>query len=677
MVTIWLALLGCQPMDPVDPVDPVDPPAAPACLTAGELQVVPLDAWGRDLPAARVVWDAHPDTAPGEAPGAVVVPFGDTSLTLRARLSADDHIDANLSAAWDGAAFTFAVDGAVGHVRSETEVQDAVCGPLPVTSVYVLLDHAFFAAQARAPSRNEATLFLDGEAHWAQVAADLAAATRRVTWSTWWWESDFELLRAPADRADHTAMALFQALPDVDRRVMINRFWGENADWTALLNTDAPLRDAAEHGDDRFEVVLQGNNTAVPVYEEEYSGGPAPIDVLGRVAANPRYADRALVGPGARRAGALTLDVASWHQKAMVFDGEVAWVTGMNTKQTDWDTSAHLVFDPQRMNADADPSDRADVVAERDLADNQPRKDYGMRLVGPAVRDVEDVLHDRWDAGLADGALYAEHATPFDLDPAPAEPANGVIAQVTATMPEPWADQSIFETHAKAIRQARSYIYIEDQYFRAPRLNEVIVEAMDNNPELVLIVMTLAVAGSDGGSKYTYLSDALFRQRYPDRYLLLRPQAAELTVDPGLFGDTAEVVVEDVYLHSKLRIVDDRYLSVGSCNMNNRGYLYEGELDVAVLDASFATDARRRVFANLVGPAWADLLSDDARNNFDVLAMAAEANAETLAWWDEHADDYDDGAEAEAEWAARKPSGFVVPLVVEPDYFWDVGPDAF
>jgi len=677
MVMLGLALLGCQPA-PVDDV-PVDTtPAAEVCTTAGRLAVVPLDAWGRDLPGASVVWDARPDAAAGEAPSEVVVPFGDASVTLRGRLSAEDHVDATLSAAWDGAAFTLAVDGAVGHARSEAVTQDALCGEVPTTTLYVLLDHAWLSAQARAPSHSRAELFTDGEDQWAQVDADLQAVTRRVTWSTWWWESDFELLRPAAarERAQHTAMALMQALPDVDRRLLINRFWAENADWTALLNTDTPLRDAADAPDDRLEVMLQGNATATPVYEE-YTGGPAPIDVLARVAANPRYADREVAGPGPRRAGVLTLDVASWHQKAMVFDGEVAWVTGMNTRQNDWDTSEHLVFDARRMNADADADARADVTDELSLADNLPRKDYGVRLEGPAARDVEDVLHSRWSAALDEDALYAENATPFDLDPAPAAPADGVLVQVVATMPEPWADQSIFETHAKAIRQARSYIYIEDQYFRAPRLNQVIVEAMDANPELVLIVMTQAVGASDGGSKYTYLSDALFRQRYPDRYLLVQPKTAELTVDVGLFSDTAEVVVQDVNLHSKLRFVDDRYVSVGSCNMNNRGYLYEGELDVSVLDAGFATDSRRRVFSNLVGPAWAAMLSDDARNNFDVLAMAAEANAETLAWWEQHADDYDDGADAEAEWAARKLSGFVVPLVVEPDYFWDVGPDAF
>lgn len=677
MVTLTLVLLGCQP-EPVDdtPVDTT--PAAEVCIHQGLLEVVPLDAWGRDLQGATATWDAHPDVTPGEAPSAVVVPFGDASVTLRARLSAADHLDATVSAAWDGAAFTFEVDHAIGHATSEAVVDDPVCGSLPVTTVYVLLDHALFAAQARAPSRNRADLFIDGEAQWTQVDADLAAVTRRVTWSTWWWESDFELLRMPSarDRADHTAMALFEALPDVDRRLIINRFWSDNADWTALLNTDSALRDAAETGGDRLEVLLQGNATAAPVYEE-YTGAPAPIDALARIAANPRYADRALQGPGARRVGALTLDVASWHQKAMVFDGEVAWVTGMNTRQNDWDTSEHLVFDERRMNADADAGDRRDVADELSLADNLPRKDYGVRLEGPAARDVEDVLHSRWSAALEEGGLYVEHATPFTLDAAPAEPANGVLAQVVATMPAPWSDQSIFETHAKAIRQARSYIYIEDQYFRAPRLNEELVAAMDANPDLLLIVMTQAVAASDGGSKYTYLSDALFRQRYPDRYLLLQPKTAELTVDVGLFYDTAEVVVEDVNLHSKLRLVDDRYLSVGSCNMNNRGYLYEGELNVSVLDAGFAADARRRVFSNLVGPAWEAMLSDDARNNFDVLAMAAAANADTLAWWEAHADDYDLADDAEAEWAARKPSGFVVPLAVEPDYFWDVGPDAF
>ncbi len=688
MVSVgWLAALAaCVGADGWSPATPgadtaaADAVDAPACSPDATLELVPLDAWGRDLAGVTVRWDHVPTEARtrDDGPGVVRIPFGKVPVTLRGRLEAAEATAASLEVRYDGAG-TFDVDvqGAAGWRTGRDSRDDGHGGTCPTTSLYVLTDHPWFASQGAAPSRNRVELHADGESHWARVADDLSLTTRRVTWSTWWWQSAFELRRGPTDsaRSASRVLDLLDGLPQVERRILVNRFWAENADWTTVLNTDPALLARATAPDDAFEVMLQGNDVAVPVYGE-YGGTPSPVDFSARVRANPRYADRALDPAPLRRPVALTLDAASWHQKAMVFDGTVAWVTGMNTKQTDWDTPEHLVYDPHRLDPGAPAYRREEVRAHEVLPDNPPRRDYGMRLEGPAARDVEAVLQARWDAGLAAGDMYADRATAFVLDPPMPEPSDGVAVQVVATMPPPWSEMSILETHAKAVRQARRYLYIEDQYFRAPRLLQVIVQAMDENPELVLIVVTQPVGAAEGGAKYTYLADATLRARFPGRYLLLQLRSADLRFDAGWGTDEVELVAQDVFLHSKLRLVDDRYLSVGSCNMNNRGYLYEGELDVAVLDAGVARDTRRDVFMRLVGPAWAPLLSDDAHNNLDVLAMAAASNAEILSWWEVNAGSMD-AATARAVWAERHPSGFVLPLRIEDDYAWDVGPDAF
>jgi phosphatidylserine/phosphatidylglycerophosphate/cardiolipin synthase-like enzyme len=44
-------------------------------------------------------------------------------------------------------------------------------------------------------------------------------------------------------------------------------------------------------------------------------------------------------------------------------------------------------------------------------------------------------------------------------------------------------------------------------------------------------------------------------------------------------------------------IGDDVFLSVGSCNENDRSMVYEGELNVAVYDAAWVNEARRRVLS--------------------------------------------------------------------------------
>jgi len=654
------------------------------CGALGNLEVVPLDIWGRDLSGAALTLGQEPNFVddPDVGPGVVIVRYGGAAVDLSISWRADDHTESSFVASYDGSGgFSFSTpgEGRLAASGGERLVDGVSC---PITTVYVGLDHTWFAATGRAPSLNRVELAMDGEEQWSGVSEDLKRAQDRISLSTWWWQSDFELIRQPRNytlsenaRWANTAMGHLEDLPRTERRLLINRFWDENSDWSQYLNTDSELREYANDLNDDFEVVLQGNPTEVPL-TSEYVGEAADFDFGARVLTNPRYADRAIALTPILQPAAASVQVASYHQKFLVIDGEVAWVSGMNVKSTDWDTNEHLIFEPGRMDFDADASEREDVADRLEEPDYGPRKDYGIRVEGPAARDAEEVFWERWEAAIDGDDLYADRATRFDLSAAPAEPSGGVPTQILATMPEPWADMSIQESHAKAILAAREYIYIEDQYFRAPLMNQHLIDVMDANPDLVLIVVTKDVSDYDGGAKYTYLSDVTFRERYPSRYLLLQLRTSELLVEEDLIWDDVEVITQNVDTHSKIRIIDDRYLSVGSCNFNNRGYKYEGELDVSVLDGDTAASARRRVFENLVGPEWDHLLSNDARNNFDVLAMAAEDNTAALAWWDANADDLD-ADEAERQWNSYRPSGFVYPLEISSQYQFDVGPDAF
>ncbi len=664
--------------------DPLGPGGTAPCGATANLELIPLDIWGRDLDGTSLSLDHDPTWVedPDVGPGVKILRYGDVAVDLQVILDAADHRELAVLVSYDGDGGFGVRDPDEGRVATSVGLREIDGEDCPITSVYLGLDHDWFAATGRAPSRNRVELAMDGEEKWQGVATDLESASERVTWATWWWQSDFELERpegvysmSDATRWSHTAMGHLQDLRGVPRRVLINRFWDENSDWAKYLNTDSELRDAADTRGDDFEVVLQGNPTEVPL-TEEYAGTPADFDFGERVLDNPRYADRAVEAAGLRVPAGLSVQVASYHQKFVVLDGQVAWVGGMNVKSTDWDTNDHLIYEPRRMDYDASASDRQDVADRLTEPDHGPRKDYGIRVEGPAAHDVEDVFWERWEAALDGDDLYADNASRFDLGPVPDEPADGVPTQILVTLPEPWAEMSLQESHAKALANAQDYIYIEDQYFRAPVMNAAIMEAMDANPDLVLIVVTKDVSDYDGGAKYTYLSDVSFRERYPDRYLLLQLRAADLYLDEDLIWDDIEVVVQDMDTHSKIRLVDDRYLSVGSCNFNNRGYKFEGEMDVSVLDEDTATAARRRIFENLVGPEWDHLLSDDPLNNFDVLAMVAQDNTDVLAWWDEHKGDLSLDSAA-AQWDSYHPSGFVYPLEISGDYAFDVGPDAF
>jgi phosphatidylserine/phosphatidylglycerophosphate/cardiolipin synthase-like enzyme len=322
--------------------------------------------------------------------------------------------------------------------------------------------------------------------------------------------------------------------------------------------------------------------------------------------------------------------------------------------------------------------ERARVQQKRLLPDLGPRKDYAVRVEGPAARDVDDVLRVRWDQGLAEGAMFADHATPFTV-PEPSDATPGTVTlQVVATLPPPIAERSILETWEKALRRAQRLVYVEDQYFRMPILEDAIADALAANPGLRLVVITKPLTVSDGGKKWTVAADRRFRALAPDRYLLLQLKSFDAVgrVEPLVGDETAAWYFVDMDVHSKMLVVDDAYLSVGSCNKNNRGLLYEGELDVAVADPAWVKAARQRIVRNLVGPALAARVGDDPATDFDLLKEAATGNAAVEAWWVANGpflapDEVEDAADA------HRPDGFAYPLELTPDYALDVGPDAF
>jgi phosphatidylserine/phosphatidylglycerophosphate/cardiolipin synthase-like enzyme len=403
--------------------------------------------------------------------------------------------------------------------------------------------------------------------------------------------------------------------------------------------------------------MLQGNPVAAPL-DAEWDVPVAPFSFVARVRDNPSHTWRSFFEPvGNLEAALSTLEAASYHQKVLMVDDDVAYISGMNVKSTDWDTDQHRVFDHRRMRFNATLAERQAVKDRQALPDQGPRKDYGIRIQGPAARDLDDVLRVRWDHGMATGAMFPEDHTPYTLlDPAP--PSGNVTAQVVATMPDPYAEQSILETLNKATRQAKDLIYIEDQYWRAPILHDAIRTAMDANPALHLVVVTKPIALADGGKKYTVLADEELRSLYPDRYLLLQLKTFD--------REAGQVYFQNMDVHSKIQFIDDVYICVGSANKNNRGLLYEGELNAAVHDPVFVGPARDRVLVNLVGPDRADSIIDrTGAEIFAALKTQALSNASI---------ELELTANPEADVA---PAGFVYPLAIEPGWILEVGPDIF
>jgi phosphatidylserine/phosphatidylglycerophosphate/cardiolipin synthase-like enzyme len=161
---------------------------------------------------------------------------------------------------------------------------------------------------------------------------------------------------------------------------------------------------------------------------------------------------------------------------------------------------------------------------------------------------------------------------------------------------------------------ARRLVYIEDQFFRSSLIADALADAARRWPALAIVVVTVQTYADDplagGWSRVGFDRIAARAPGFCLHALKTWHRSAE-GVDR----------LDEIDNHAKLLIVDDRYLSVGSCNMHDRGYQYEGEINLAVVDPPWV--AARRL------DLWREHLGDDPR-----LGGGIEAD---VAIWREHA----------------------------------------
>jgi phosphatidylserine/phosphatidylglycerophosphate/cardiolipin synthase-like enzyme len=253
----------------------------------------------------------------------------------------------------------------------------------------------------------------------------------------------------------------------------------------------------------------------------------------------------------------------------VVVDGQVAFVGGMDltTFQGDrWDVPGH----PLR----AGPN----------------WHDVQVRLEGEAVADVEHNFRQRWGAVTGDDTL-PHRAPAFD-------PAWQTPVQIVRTIPRhvysfaPHGEFGIHHAYTRALRGARRLIYLENQYLWSPDIMDALVAAMRSAPADFRIVLVLPAQAYSG--KYD-------NDRHVERLREVDAGRGIVSVYcPYAYGPTAGVrpfTYRPIYVHAKVAIVDDEWLTVGSANLNNRGLITDSEIAAIVHAPDLAREMRLSLWA--------------------------------------------------------------------------------
>lgn len=253
----------------------------------------------------------------------------------------------------------------------------------------------------------------------------------------------------------------------------------------------------------------------------------------------------------------------SHHQKIMVVDDCLAVCGGIDLAAGRWDTCEHLDDDPKRLLPNGRP--------------HPPWHDITMLMDGDIAGALGELARDRW--AIAGGkplppVHMVEPQWPGDV-PVLFENADLAIARTRACYGEVEEVREIETLFLDMIAAAQRFIYIENQYLTSAKISAAIATRMaEANPPDIVVVMPRTAEGwleqMAMDAARVQLTRAIGRADKRDRFRIYVP------VTQG--GN-------DIYVHAKLMIVDDRILRIGSANLNNRSLGLDSECDM-VLDCA-------------------------------------------------------------------------------------------
>ncbi len=265
------------------------------------------------------------------------------------------------------------------------------------------------------------------------------------------------------------------------------------------------------------------------------------------------------------------------HEKLVVVDDEVAFVGGVDLTDLGgdrWDTPLH----PAR--------------------GRLGWHDAGTRVRGPIVADVAEHLDLRWTAVTGEQ---------LPVVPAPAA-AGDTRIQLLRTIPERVYEQmrdgafGILEGYMRALRSAREIVYLESQFFWLPEIVDLLCDKLRDPPSDRFRIVVLLPSKANNGEEDTrgMLAHLVDADGGRGRFLAT-------TID-AMTGST----IDRLYVHAKIGIADDRWLTIGSANLNAHSFFNDTEVNVQVADEALARATRLRLWSEHLGLPEHEVAGDPA-----------------------------------------------------------------
>lgn len=256
---------------------------------------------------------------------------------------------------------------------------------------------------------------------------------------------------------------------------------------------------------------------------------------------------------------------ACQHEKLVVIDDTVAFIGGLDLTKNRWDTSAHREKEPGRVDPDGNSY--------------QPFHDVHAIVAGEVAETLGELARLRW-----------RHTTGERLPPVHRRPVSDVwpigvtvdlyhlpvaVARTQPKFEQQQDAREIEQLYLDTIISARRSIFLESQYLTAHRIGDALCARLSDpqGPEVAVVTRLK----SNGWLEH-HTMDVL-RAR-----LVRRLRAVAGTARFRVYCPTTTSLPDGqcIDVHSKILIVDDAILTIGSANCSNRSMGLDSECNLII-----------------------------------------------------------------------------------------------
>src|SRR5688572_9255553 len=278
------------------------------------------------------------------------------------------------------------------------------------------------------------------------------------------------------------------------------------------------------------------------------------------------------------------------HQKMVVIDDMVAFNGGIDLTWRRWDTNEHSPTNEHRqVKGTAYP----------------PFHDLMMAVEGDAALALGDIVRERWRKATGETlkppsqqrrvfrrkAAAAEMKTsrwPESLQPNVQDVDIGISRTEPAINGSPGV-REIETLYLDMIAAARNSIYIENQYFTADKVGDALAARLEepDGPEIIVVLRELSHGWLEELTMQTLRTRLVQKLRDADKYNRFR------ACYPFIAGLKEGTCID---VHSKMIVIDDDMVRIGSANLANRSMGMDTECDLTI-EARGREDVQQQIRA--------------------------------------------------------------------------------